>query len=353
MVTFFWLSEVLQNQNGVQTAVDQQNCPPSVASERVPQKILHNDTFEREKKISIQKQLICDLKDKVKTLTYELTELKEAHAAQMADMKAKTKATNSKLKGKDKRISYLEGKLEKLGKELDQAKADLEAAKGQDDKVLHLQKINDALQSNNKILLDKTNILREEVKSAKEGMNNALDSFKERVGKSNMDLVEAIRVCFLRDNQKFGEFLKKFRLIKDQGSLPLDYDQILDEMMECTKKKGKKSKISSLMTSILQAAKEAYPDKDDRELDEAIQSVKGSTNNGLEALTINQILLKVGEFFVEECSICLDPLTSNIMELSCKHQYHTDCIKQHFKVKYDCPKCRRHIVLDEDFPSLA
>ena len=299
-----------------------------------------------------QERLVHDSKAEVKTLTFELTELKEAHAALLAKMKADTKAYNSTLKGKDKRISNLEGQLKKLNEALDQAKADLDAVKGQDDKVLHLEKMNDALRSSHLNLLDKNNHLLEALTNTQQALNLALDDHKERVDKSNMDLVEAVRVCFLPDNHRYGEFLKKFRLIKDGGNLPLEYDKIVYEMMASTDKR-KKLKLSTLMTSIFQAAKETYPNKEERELNEAIESVKRSNNNSLNNLTINQILMKVGEFFEEECSICLDPMTSNIMELSCKHQYHRDCIKRHFEIKKDCPKCRRHIVLDEDFPSLA
>ncbi len=42
------------------------------------------------------------------------------------------------------------------------------------------------------------------------------------------------------------------------------------------------------------------------------------------------------------CSICLEDLSSNIIELNCKHQYHIECIKQVKNNK--CPLCRGHII---------
>jgi len=45
------------------------------------------------------------------------------------------------------------------------------------------------------------------------------------------------------------------------------------------------------------------------------------------------------------CSICLEDLSSNIIVLDCKHQYHIECIKQ---VKNNnCPLCRAPIIVKE------
>ena len=47
----------------------------------------------------------------------------------------------------------------------------------------------------------------------------------------------------------------------------------------------------------------------------------------------------------EECVICLEDLTQNIVLLSCKHEYHYDCIQRWFlKKKYlECPLCCRRV----------
>ncbi len=42
------------------------------------------------------------------------------------------------------------------------------------------------------------------------------------------------------------------------------------------------------------------------------------------------------------CSICLEDLSSKIIVLDCKHEYHVECITQ---VKTNkCPLCRSHII---------
>ena len=41
------------------------------------------------------------------------------------------------------------------------------------------------------------------------------------------------------------------------------------------------------------------------------------------------------------CSVCLETLEPGFMiELPCKHFFHTLCIKQWFEVAYTCPVCR-------------
>ena len=55
----------------------------------------------------------------------------------------------------------------------------------------------------------------------------------------------------------------------------------------------------------------------------------------------------------EECVICLEDLVNNIVLLSCRHEYHYDCIQQwFFKKKYlECPLCRRTVEIENIFHS--
>ena len=40
------------------------------------------------------------------------------------------------------------------------------------------------------------------------------------------------------------------------------------------------------------------------------------------------------------CSICLDDMDDNKIELKCGHIYHKKCINSWLKVSYNCPYCR-------------
>ncbi len=42
----------------------------------------------------------------------------------------------------------------------------------------------------------------------------------------------------------------------------------------------------------------------------------------------------------EDCSICLESLSTSVCETSCKHQYHKECIETWSKSSSTCPLCR-------------
>jgi len=50
------------------------------------------------------------------------------------------------------------------------------------------------------------------------------------------------------------------------------------------------------------------------------------------------------------CPICLEEFNDNetVIELSCKHIFHKDCIKSWFKNNHSCPTCRKKIDLNCD-----
>ena len=55
-----------------------------------------------------------------------------------------------------------------------------------------------------------------------------------------------------------------------------------------------------------------------------------------------------------ECVICLEPLASggDFVLQPCRHVFHNHCIREWLNENSVCPLCRKHIILDEDFPSL-
>ena len=40
------------------------------------------------------------------------------------------------------------------------------------------------------------------------------------------------------------------------------------------------------------------------------------------------------------CTICLDENTENLVELTCSHKFHLNCIEEWYKRKNTCPNCR-------------
>ena len=50
------------------------------------------------------------------------------------------------------------------------------------------------------------------------------------------------------------------------------------------------------------------------------------------------------------CPICLEEFNENetVIELSCKHTFHKDCIKKWFENNHSCPTCRKKIDLNSD-----
>jgi len=50
------------------------------------------------------------------------------------------------------------------------------------------------------------------------------------------------------------------------------------------------------------------------------------------------------------CPICLEEFNENetVIELSCKHIFHKDCIKKWFENNHSCPTCRKKIDLNSD-----
>lgn len=49
-----------------------------------------------------------------------------------------------------------------------------------------------------------------------------------------------------------------------------------------------------------------------------------------------------------KCSICLDSkliiTSSNVMELTCGHQFHEDCVRTWLNRQSSCPLCRQQII---------
>ena len=54
---------------------------------------------------------------------------------------------------------------------------------------------------------------------------------------------------------------------------------------------------------------------------------------------------------INDCGICLDILNNNIKTLPCKHNFHTECIKNLTTskciLKDKCPLCRRYFTTQE------
>ncbi|GBL83598.1 hypothetical protein AVEN_196424-2 [Araneus ventricosus] len=56
----------------------------------------------------------------------------------------------------------------------------------------------------------------------------------------------------------------------------------------------------------------------------------------------------------EECTICCEEMTyKTAYKVDCGHHFHFKCIKEWLDKKSDCPICRVHLLLPEDYPALS
>jgi hypothetical protein len=89
---------------------------------------------------------------------------------------------------------------------------------------------------------------------------------------------------------------------------------------------------------------------------EMVNAILNSDSNPEQELNINVPIQKYSTLSdnvkknYTECSICYEKYdeNSNISILSCKHCFHTDCIKNWGKRKNNCPICREIIPIIEE-----
>ncbi|RWS08386.1 hypothetical protein B4U80_14730 [Leptotrombidium deliense] len=48
----------------------------------------------------------------------------------------------------------------------------------------------------------------------------------------------------------------------------------------------------------------------------------------------------------DDCSICIGAVKAPLVELECKHKFHSYCIARWYKKKPTCPYCRRSCYRD-------
>ena len=110
-------------------------------------------------------------------------------------------------------------------------------------------------------------------------------------------------------------------------------------------------------------------DEDEHEIDEETGEVRikksdsagpwnkvagGSTNDEESSPDVISFITedKERENNIEECTICLEDITANVMILNCKHSFHKKCINKWLSKKHECPNCRAYDLLENEFPPL-
>ncbi len=119
-------------------------------------------------------------------------------------------------------------------------------------------------------------------------------------------------------------------------------------------------KKEDLLQEIVNAATKVLRDLSEIELREHLKTIQDSHGSSFWCLSINQIIDKIRSVKDDYvCSICCESMVGTAKDDmskldECKHVYHTSCINKWFKVKRECPQCRKAIGPSlEDFPALS
>lgn len=64
----------------------------------------------------------------------------------------------------------------------------------------------------------------------------------------------------------------------------------------------------------------------------------------IDSLLYQHNLYEINNIVNEDCSICLEPLNTNVIKTKCNHHFHRGCIVQSLTIKTNCPLCRTEIV---------
>ncbi|XP_071824785.1 uncharacterized protein [Apostichopus japonicus] len=127
----------------------------------------------------------------------------------------------------------------------------------------------------------------------------------------------------------------------------------------------------NLLPKLLKKMSETFPQKKKKDIIDGIIQVRKTHGGTLAGISMTQVIFEVSMFLknigtVQEnddkdlqdrncCKICQGSIKSSqlVRELECLHTFHDECIQLWFqKREYRCPVCRRHALLQEDFPRL-
>lgn len=82
----------------------------------------------------------------------------------------------------------------------------------------------------------------------------------------------------------------------------------------------------------------------DQEIVEAIEEINGFTKNPSSKECLESLKLKKKDNIEDSCTICLENLSDEIIELKCKHVFCKECIYKHLQeYSKTCPICRTEI----------
>ncbi|GFY59677.1 RING-type domain-containing protein [Trichonephila inaurata madagascariensis] len=128
--------------------------------------------------------------------------------------------------------------------------------------------------------------------------------------------------------------------------------QLVSEILEAREKSQAQEQNSrtKMMPSAVLVNKKLVYDEKMKAPPPPESSVKKSAWGNRETDNLKQWSGSTGD----ECSICYEEMTSSTAyKVDCNHSFHLKCIKKWLEKKSDCPICRVHLLLPEDYPALS
>ncbi|GFT40292.1 e3 ubiquitin-protein ligase TTC3 [Trichonephila clavipes] len=129
--------------------------------------------------------------------------------------------------------------------------------------------------------------------------------------------------------------------------------QLVSEILEAKEKsqaQEQNSRTKMMPNAVLVNKKLVYDEKTKAPPPPPESSVKKSAWGNCETENLKQWSGSTGD----ECSICYEEMTSSTAyKVDCNHSFHLKCIKKWLEKKSDCPICRVHLLLPEDYPALS
>ncbi|XP_046996012.1 uncharacterized protein LOC124609238 isoform X1 [Schistocerca americana] len=157
---------------------------------------------------------------------------------------------------------------------------------------------------------------------------------KQRAGELNID------------SKNKGKLLKKLR-----AKFPFKKREEVEDVLSRIRKE--KGHLSGMRVSDICTLLEKELDKSSKKRETGPMGMEKFGGSAWGDVKESVAWSKPQENEVDDCVICMDPLSDGLETLSCNHDFHKKCIRRWFKENRICPLCQVHANVQEEFPPLS